>query len=163
MSKVYKRGRAKAEINMTPLIDITFQLIIFFLLTNNMIAEQTIEMRVPVLDQAQTVELGEKIAQVVINVAPSPDAKRSSDDPYNIPGEASFVRVGIRDFRMDQLDQITAFLAESKAKNDKVEVVLRADAGLHYTSVQPVMAAITQAKISKINLSAYLPDEKPRD
>ena len=47
---------------------------------------------------------------------------------------------------------------EYRASNADAEVVLRADGALYYDGVQPVMAAITGAGISKVNLVALMPE-----
>ncbi len=68
-SKVHKRGPATPEMNMTPLIDVVFQIIIFFMLINNIITEQTVQMFVPELDDPKT-RRTEDMKKIVINVAP---------------------------------------------------------------------------------------------
>ncbi len=168
MSKVHKRGAAKAEMNMTPMIDVTFQLIIFFMLVNNIIAEQNVELIPPDLEQAQTLELGEKVAQVVVSIEPlSYTAEDRKENPLNFSGEAVSVWIGSMRLPREDLATLTKELEDSVAKSPKnekgeplLEVLLRADCALHYAEIQPVMQAITAAKVAKINLVAYLPEDK---
>ena len=54
---------------MTPLIDVTFLLIIFFMIISNFISEQSVEMIVPGLTESTAREL-ESPRRVVVNVAP---------------------------------------------------------------------------------------------
>ena len=60
---------------------------------------------------------------------------------------------------------LAAALASTRSpvspSNSTVEVVLRADAALYYDAVQPVMQAVTQAGIGKVNLAAFLPEPGP--
>lgn len=159
MSKVFKRGPAVASMNMTPMIDVTFQLIIFFMLVNNIIGEEAVEMIVPKLDDPKTYEMGEK-DRVTVNVAPqSYDAARKVGD-LNIPGEAASVKVGLMNYGLDEMEAVTEALRQAKAQNEKVEVLLRADSGLYYDEVQPVMQAITSAGIVKVNIVAYMPEDE---
>ena len=145
---------------MTPLIDVTFQLIIFFMLVNNIIAEENVDMLVPNLEQPRTRELGE-VDKVTINVAPQEYDRtdRTSGNPLNFPGDAMFVQIGQEKYGIDQLGQMVESLKQSKAANSEVEVLLRADAALYYKSIQPVMDAINSAGISTVNLVAVIPDE----
>jgi len=159
MSKVFKRGPAVASMNMTPMIDVTFQLIIFFMLVNNIIGEEAVEMIVPKLDNPKTYEMGEK-DRVTVNVSPqSYDSARKVGD-LNIPGEAASVKVGLMSYGLDEMEAVTEALRQAKAQNEKVEVLLRADSGLYYDEVQPVMQAITSAGIVKVNIVAYMPEEE---
>ena len=156
-SRVYKKGPTSPEMNMTPMIDVVFQLIIFFMLVNNIISEEAVLMIVPDLEDPKTHELGRE-NRIVVNVAPeSYDPSRKTGD-LNISGAAAIVRVGIKDY-IDDIEGVTEALKSAKASNENIEVLLRADAGLYYEEIQPVMQAITSASIIKIHLVAYLPED----
>ncbi|HJL19636.1 MAG TPA: biopolymer transporter ExbD [Sandaracinaceae bacterium LLY-WYZ-13_1] len=45
-----RRGRAEPRIEITPLIDVIFQLLIFFLLTTRFITERSLDVELPVAD-----------------------------------------------------------------------------------------------------------------
>lgn len=167
MSKVVKKGSKAPEMNMTPLIDVTFQLILFFMLVNNIIAEESMQMKVPRLIDPQTVEFGDE-DRVVINVGHgSFDQKQRDSSPFGTDGKVGVIRVGIKEFNIadgsisvaDALDAVTESLKESREKNENVEVVLRADAALHYDEVKPVIVAITEAGIKTTKIVAYLEEE----
>jgi len=158
MSQVHRRGPTKPQMNITPLIDVVFLLIIFFMLVNRIVAEETVEMIVPEVANPKTYELGE-VEKIVVNVAPSPD--RRGDNPLEFDGEPRYVKVGQLRFGLDDLAGITDALNRAKARNPELEVNLRADAALYFETVQPIMSAITDAKIGRINLVAYLPDQGP--
>ncbi len=159
MSKVHQRGPAKPEMNITPLIDVVFLLIVFFMLVNKIVAEENVEMVVPDLADPKTFELGE-VDRVVVNVAPMPGV-RDRNNPLMWDGEPAYVTVSLTRFNVGDLDGITNALQAAKANNPEVEVLLRADSALYYEAVQPIMGAITGAGISKVNLVAFLPDEGP--
>lgn len=161
---IHKRGPKSPEMNMTPLIDVTFQLIIFFMLVNNIISEENVELKVPKLHDPQVKELGE-VRRVVVNVKPglggNPD-DRFKGDWLDVNGAAEQVRVGQRDYYIGQDDAaITDSLKEAVEANPEVQVVLRADGATHYENMQLVMASITKAGIKTVNLQAYLPDQGP--
>jgi len=167
MASIHKRGPVSAEMNMTPLIDVTFQLIIFFMLVNNIIAEENVEMMVPDLEQPKTRELGE-VEKVTVNIAPLDYNRedRASGNPLNFPGDAAYVQMGSdtnNKIPIDNLAAVVDALKVEKKKNPDVEVLLRADAALYYKSIQPVMDAINSAGISTVNLVAVIPDENRED
>ena len=168
VSKVHPRGPAKAEMNVTPLIDVTFLLIIFFMVISNFITEESVEMIVPVLEEPKVREF-ERMNRVVINIAPQRYTKSDrGDDHLEWSGEPEYVKIGSQYFAMDQMGQVTAVLRRTVAEGpkdeqggSKMEVVLRADSALNYESVQPVMAAIAHAGVGKLHLVSYLPRHGP--
>ncbi|MAE67479.1 MAG: hypothetical protein CMJ18_24735 [Phycisphaeraceae bacterium] len=168
-SQVHRRGPTTPELNMTPLIDVTFLLIIFFMLISNFIAEETVEMIVPDLDEPKVRQL-EEMKRVVVNVAPMPYSKDDRNQRFlDWPGEAQFVNLGGQRYAMQDMDQVTADLSslvDAAPKDEKgqstLEVLLRADAALYYQEVQPVMVAITSAGVGTVHLVSYLPEQGPR-
>ena len=162
MAKKKKPESGVVTANLTPMIDVTFQLIIFFLLVNNIVSEENISMLVPKLFQPKVIELGE-VPRVVISIVPAedPPTRKDATDALKVNGAASQVKLGFRVYGYDEMEQVTAELKDSVAKNENVQVLLRADAATYYENVQPVLAAITGAGIKTVNLVAYLPDEGP--
>jgi biopolymer transport protein ExbD len=179
-SKVHKRGAATPEMNMTPLIDVTFQIIIFFMLINNIVTEQTVPMFVPELDDPKT-RRTEEMQKIVINVAPVEHVmpgqyklKDRRDNPLMGANreEAGAVKVGaLVEFRLKgprsvslgaALAGVVSELEKARSANPDVEVELRADCALYYDQVQLVMSAITQAGIKTVHMVAYLPVEQRR-
>ena len=176
-SKVHQRGPATPRMNMTPLIDVTFQIIIFFMLINNIIAEQTVEMYVPDLDEPQTRQ-AEEMQKVVINIAPIEhvlpgqyqiDDRRS--EPLMGPQreQAGAIKIDLTEFRLigpgsvsldEALTGVSAYLQRVVETNPEVEVELRADCALYYDQVQAVMGAISEVGVQTVHLVALLPEEK---
>jgi len=159
MSQVHKRGPTSPQMNMTPMIDVVFQLIVFFMLVNNIISEEAVLMIVPELENPKTRERGEA-SRITVNVEPQTyDPSREIGD-LNIPGEIKQIKVGLEVFKLDDIEGVTQSLKEVKARDENVQVQLRADSGLFYDEVQAVMQAITNAGIIHINLVAYLPEDE---
>ncbi len=157
-SQIFHRGPTKPQMNITPLIDVVVLLIIFFMLVNNIISEQSVQMIVPQLDEPITHELDDA-GRIIVNIAPADYAHRErADNPLLFDGEARFIRVGLQTFAADDLEGVTAALIDARSAYPDAEVVLRSDGALYYGVVQPVMGAITRAGIDKINLVAYMPE-----
>src|SRR5690606_27494702 len=117
-SKIFKRGFTAPEMNITPLIDVTFLLIIFFMLVNNIISEETVEMFVPALTQPRTQALATE-DRIVVNVKPvESSAADREGNPLLIRGEATGVRIGaLADFTMDDMAGVTATLRDARERN----------------------------------------------
>lgn len=162
MSKVVQRGAVAPSMNITPLIDVVFLLIIFFMLVNNIVSEETVDMILPEIDNPQTRELGD-VDRIVINVAPEPFTRQGREEfPLTHTGTASYIKVGTGSgsrFEITDLAGITAKLKEVKALRPEVEVLLRADGAIYYDVVQPLMGAVTSAGIETVNLVAYMPED----
>ncbi len=161
-SSVTARGPVTPSMNITPLIDVVFLLIIFFMLVNNIVSDESVEMVLPDLEPPHTRELGE-VNRVVVNVAPKPfTAQGRADFPLEHAGQARFVKVGTgagSEFAVEDTQGITAALAAMREANPDLQVLLRADAALFYDQVRPVMGAVTAAGIQTVNLVAYLPEQ----
>ncbi|MEM6458995.1 MAG: biopolymer transporter ExbD [Planctomycetota bacterium] len=162
MSKVVQRGAVTPSMNITPLIDVVFLLIIFFMLVNNLVSDETVEMILPDITDPRTRELGE-VDRVVVNVAPEPFTREGrASFPLSHRGEAAYVKVGTGTasrYEADDLEGITEALRREREASPEVEVLLRADGALYYDVVQPILGAVTAAGIGTVNLVAYMPED----
>ena len=153
-SQVYKRGPVTPRMVITPLIDVVFLLIVFFMLVNHIVAEETVKMIVPELDDPQTSDLGE-FERVVVNVAPQRySVLDRSDHPLQFDGSSRGVKIGLRWYEPSDTEAITDAMRQLKASNPNIEVLLRCDGALYYESIHPVMKAIAEAGIEKLHLVA---------
>lgn len=140
--RLHKSEPVSPQMNMTPLIDVTFQLIIFFMLVSNLIGQEAVPMKVPQLADPQTRQLGES-DRVVVNVLPNEDATLSP-----------WVQVGLTRMRGSDRSAIADALSQAVSHNADVQVVLRADGSLNYQQVRPIIAAIRDAGVSVVHLVA---------
>jgi len=169
--RLHQRGPVAPEMNITPLIDVVFLLIIFFMIVTKIVSDERTPMIVPQLEDPRT-HAPETSRRVIINVArttPEVNTRRGvMKGPADYahlagPGEAEYIRVGgYRTFSLssDGLDKLTSLLKAEKQASETIKVLVRADAALFYSQVAPVMNAITNARISSVNLVAY-EDERP--
>lgn len=134
MSLVHKRGSASIQGNLTPMIDMTFLLIVFFVLVSRIVDVERAEMNLPQPKAAATERLGDE-QRVVINVLPAR------------AGEISGYRVGSKDFPAgaEGLSAMTEHLIGLYQANPTVSVNVRADRATHYEWVEPVLQAVSDA------------------
>lgn len=140
--RLHKSEPVSPQMNMTPLIDVTFQLIIFFMLVSNLIGQEAVPMKVPQLADPQTRQLGES-DRVVVNVLPNTDTSLSP-----------WVQVGLTRMRGSDRTAINDALKQAVSHNADVQVVLRADGSLNYQQVRPIISAIRDAGVSIVHLVA---------
>ena len=172
MSLISRRRVHTPEMNMTPLIDVSFLLIVFFMLVNRILSEESVRMVVPKLDDPQVVDPGEG-DRLVLNVVAfePPGMDRSAGHPLSIPGRPAGVKVGLTMIpfgpawraRLDEAlrHAVQRYEKQNKQPAAKLEVILRADAALSYDHVQPVLETIAEAGFSRVSLVAYQPGEGP--
>ena len=161
MSRVIRRGAVTPSMNITPLIDVVFLLIIFFMLVNNIVSEETVDMILPELVDSEAREVGE-IDRVVVNVAPQPFSRDGRTDfPLSHAGSADYVKIGTGSgsrFTPQDTAGITEALRQIKSANPAVQVLLRSDGAIYYEAVRPIMDAVSAAGIETVNLVAYMPE-----
>jgi biopolymer transport protein ExbD len=156
MSAVFKRGNAEIEANLTPLIDVTFLLIVFFVLVSRIVEVEHVPMDLPEPRHAASHRLGDE-GRVVINIALAAD------------GQPSAYRLGAREFPAGRegADMLAERLAEMYRTNPSLHVNLRADRLTQYEWIDPVMQAVGRAArhvghpdaVARVNLVIARRDE----
>jgi len=152
--------------NMTPMIDCTFQLIIFFILTSQIANEEySKEVFVPRPHESRAVRAKDlDVPKVTVNVI-SIDPRRNTPDPLD---EATALRYEIKrqPFEVGDLDALIEYIRSRKtlyeaqnpaaAAKEKREFYMevRADKKINWQDVAPVIRAGVAAGIRKMNLTA---------
>lgn len=167
-SIVYRRG-AEAEavsINMTPMIDVTFQLIIFFILAGQLASQELakVELHRPYDSQAIPEEKMPK-DRVIVNVV-SRAATVEKGEPVSpfLAAQAEEYRVGATPITVGDTRTLVEALkkrreqveAMERDQDKKVFVEVRADFRVSYSQVEPVMLAAAAAGFEKMHLTALV-------
>lgn len=128
------RKRAEIEPNLTSLIDVTFLLIVFFVLVSHLAQQETASLDLPKPHNPATLAL-EAEHQVAITVLPGAG------------GVAAGYRIGGTDLNSDRagVDALTAQMVELYQANPRININVRADRGTSYEYVEPVMEAVATA------------------
>ena len=145
-----QRRRPPVGFNMTPMIDVVFMLIIFFMLVSTFASVENVEMDLPdpYKSQAAKVKLTDR---VVINCLP---ASPSS------PGSGAVYSIG--PMRVGSLEVLSGRLAAAKAATPGLQVVLRADRRLPYSAVRNVMEVVARNRIEVMNIVAHAGEGEAR-
>ncbi len=163
-SRVYKKGTGQGgvDFNMTPMIDVTFQLIVFFILAGQMASDELANLSLHRPYRSQAVE-EEKLGvpnRVVVNIlSVSGDRSPEAVDPLDA-GMAKYYMISKKKIDVDDYDGLKKILGDrKKAASDrktKFYVEIRADHRVAFEYVKHVMDAAADVKIAKVKFSALL-------
>lgn len=133
-------GRSEIGINLTPMIDVVFQLIIFFLVSSRMAKQEAqMELPLPVADHG---------------VASRPEEGRRLT--LNILAGGGLVLAG----RHIEVGELPTRLAEvMRAEQGRIELRIRGDRQVPYAHVEPVLRACAQVGVWDVKFSVYRRDE----
>ena len=128
-----KRRKAKSEeadINITPMLDVVFIMLIFFIVTTSFTRETGVLIDKPVADQAMALRNG----TILIGIRPNDDIWMSK--------------------RHIELREVRQMVERAKAENPEGSVVIVADKGSRIGMVTQVMDQVRLAGVEGIALSA---------
>ena len=121
---------------MTPMIDVVFLLIIFFLVSSHLARQESqMELELPTASTGQD-DIDLKTPRLTINV--------KSDGSLWLAG---------RPIAQHQLQQ--KFIEARDREGGKVEVRIRGSRQAAYSTVEPIMLACTNAKIWNVTYAVY--------
>jgi biopolymer transport protein ExbD len=134
-------SRGGLGFNMTPMIDVVFLLIIFFLVSSHLAQQETqLELDLPAAASGE--RPGEDaIRRVVVNV---------------LPGGEGRIQVGAKVVPPQDLEQLIGY--ESRQTGGKLEVRIRSDRRAPYRLVEPIMIACAKAGVWKVTFAVVAED-----
>ena len=123
-----------AEINITPMLDIVFIMLIFFIVTTSFTKETGAVITKPEAEQAISLRNG----TILIGVKPNDDIWMSK--------------------RLIELREVRSMVEQARAENPKGSVVIVADKNSRIGTVTQVMDQVKMAGVQGIAISAENPD-----
>jgi len=125
-----RRGNPTSAINanMTPMIDVTFLLIVFFVVVSQIVDRDAVSMDLPAPQQSAA-GIPEEPLHVTVNLLPLEG------------GNIADIVVGDHTIGKDALDELTA-IVRTHLQGGATEVHLRADKSTRYTHIHRVIEAI---------------------
>ncbi|MCJ7544713.1 MAG: biopolymer transporter ExbD [Phycisphaerae bacterium] len=158
-SFVYKAGRQTGDVsfNVTPLIDCTFLLIIFFVLTSQMASDNLATLLLP-RPHASLAAAGDRreVRRLIVNVLSAQD--QEGVDSADRAGQAAAYKIEGRRVEVGDFETLAALLRARRAEARPGELLLevRADRRVQFGHVQPIIDAAAEAGISPVSLTALL-------
>ena len=136
------RRREEPDINLTPLIDVVFLLLIFFMVSTTFRKESDFEIELPEASQKPTVEESEQLELAI-----------DAQGRYFVDGKA---------LDDDRLTTLIAALKEAAGEDREQPLVIRADSETSHQAVVKAMDAAGQLGLRRLSiatLSKPVPDE----
>jgi biopolymer transport protein ExbD len=136
--KLVKRKPQEGEkMNMTPMIDVVFQLLIFFMIVTEMTQSEKVDLTLPRTTQA-TPDEGER-GRYTINVT-----------------KTGRILLGTQHITLDRLSEILGLVVklEGKKKFSETPILIRADKKTQFEIVQKIMGKCVEHKIWKISFGS---------
>ena len=140
------KGEVSPEPNLTPLLDLVLQLVMFFMLVANFVMDELSDkINLPIASQAKPLTAKDPNVHY-LNVTREGKVILPVGDPLTTPEQITF--------HMNQLARTHA-LGEQKAK-DEVTVIIRADRDTRFLNIHKTMLAIKNAGFRKLQLRAEI-------
>jgi biopolymer transport protein ExbD len=146
-----RRGSGDVRANMTPMVDVVFLLIIFFMLVAQISRQRVVEVELPRIEESVSTEI-EGEGRTVVNVVPESRVAQLGGD-YRL-GALAF------DASDAGLDRLTHALREASGADPDTLVLVRAARTEAYERVYPVLRAVGDAGIGRVSL-VMLPERGP--
>ena len=124
----------EAEINITPMLDIVFIMLIFFIVTTSFTKETGASIVKPVAEQAVALRNG----TILIGIRPNDDIWMAK--------------------RQIELREVRQMVERAKSENPEGSVVIIADKGARIGTVTQVMDQVRLAGVDGVSISAEHPD-----
>jgi len=131
--------REELELNITPLIDIVFLLLIFFMVSTTFQTESQLRVQLPEAAEQQTAETPAPLEIVV-----------SADGQYAIDG---------RELSDNRLATLIRALRDAAAGDGELPIVIRADARAPHQAVVRVMDAASRVGLRNLSIATARPTE----
>ncbi len=135
-------------IDMTPMIDVVFQLLIFFMLVSHMVQLERAQLQLPEADQAIPIEdsQNDDARQLIINV--------------HKDGRLEIAQSTISWEQLQETLEHEAQISQDADSNATRVVSIRADIEAPYRIIQRIMFECARKKIYRISFDAKKPDGK---
>lgn len=140
-----KTGRkVTASVEMTPLIDVVFQLLIFFMLSSTFIVQTSVPIELPKADGAEQLE-SKKLTITLV---------------YGSGGPEDGGEVYANDVPIENWTQLTRLLVELREREDEPLVLIRPDARVPTERLVKVLGLANGVGIKNYGIAAAPPEEE---
>ena len=157
MSLVHRKGPARIDADLTPMIDMTFLLVVFFVVVSQISEIENVEMELPMPQPSASAPPPEE-TRSVLNVLPGED------------GQAIGYRLNLIDFPLGEegIESMRAELTRLYRTQPDLRINLRSDRRTHQKNIDPVFGAINRATreadrndAARVNLVVVVDRETP--
>lgn len=149
----YVKQDAHVDMDMTPMIDIVFLLIIFFMLVTELSQLDIEELVLPVASEAITEEPQVDTRQVTINVVLNETGDgylmKVAGDTYDKKSLTNYLKLEVETWGKKEANP-----SDPTKEDSLLEVLIRADQHAKAEAIHDIFHACAQAKIFKVRFAA---------
>ena len=135
------KRKVKANVEMTPLIDVVFQLLIFFMLSSTFVVQTSIPIEVPEAVGSSQLEAKE------LTITLKPGTGGPDDEG----------KIYIDDLEVSDWDQFIATLSDFNDEQPDAMVLVRSDKNVPFGRAVEVMGLLSEIGIEKYGVAAQQP------
>ena len=145
-----KMRRIGIKIDMTPMVDVAFLLLIFFMCTTVFRKPQALEINLPP-DPNAKVEIAESNV-MTLRVVAGPDSTRGD--------VRAFWRIAKDPFQEVNVEKLQPIFETEVKKNSKLVVLVKIDRKAKYRYMVDIIDQLQFAELNRFSLAPLLPEEK---
>lgn len=138
------KRKVRANLDMTPLIDVVFQLLVFFMLSSTFVVQTSIPIEVPESQGSKTINSRDLTVTL-------------STDPG---GPDQLGKVFVEDVEIADWAELSSTLEELSERDPEALVLIRADGRIPTGRTIQVLGIVTSAGIKKYFVAAQAPQEE---
>ena len=144
-----KPKRIGVKIDMTPMVDVAFLLLIFFMCTTVFRKPQALEINLPP-DPNAKVEIAESNVMTLRVLAAADSTKDAR----------AFWRIAKEPFQEAPIEKLQPIFAEKGKANPKLVVLVKIDRQAKYRYMVDIIDQLQFAELNRFSLAPLLPEEK---
>lgn len=140
-----KKGRIPVKIDMTPMVDVAFLLLTFFMLTTQFKPPEEVEIQLPL--SHSEIKLPESNTMTLI-ISDSSKIYLGFDSPYmmeNMFGQQNRNRQAVE----VKLENLPDLLIKARISNPKLRTIVKGDANAEYGIISDVMDILKKTQITR--------------
>lgn len=139
-----EKRKVRANVDLTPLIDVVFQLLIFFMLSATFVVQSSIQIEMPEAEGTTTLEQKD-ISITLTYDEGGPDGKGS---------------VFIDNVEVASMRELSLKLSEEKSKRPDIMVLIRSDAQVDTGRLVEVLGVASSVGIERYGIAAQQPQDE---
>lgn len=140
-----RKRRVTPTLDLTPMIDVVLQLLIFFMLSSTFVVQSSIQIEMPQAEGARKLE--HKDIEITLTHAESESDGRG--------------RIYLDGVEVASLDELSLLLSQRVADNPEVKVLLLSDTRTQTGRLVEVMGIANSVGISRYGIGATPPENGP--
>lgn len=141
-----KKAVVRANLDMTPLIDVVFQLILFFMLSSTFVVQSSINIRMAEAKGAATYE--QKDLSITLQ--------------YGEGGPDNRGPVYVNNVEIQSMEELSRILAEAHAERPDIMVLIRPDRHIESARLIEVLGVANSVGIERYGIAAQPPASEPK-